>query len=1287
MRFLTRSALFVVATVLLASATCATEVAGDKVPVERGWIKLFDGKNLDGWHTNLLGIGKNKDPQHVFQVHDETIHVYKDHANGTKAPKGYIATDVEYSYYHLRFQYKWGDKRFAPRADARRDAGLLYHCVGPDHVWPRSIECQVQEDDTGDCFTVNGAQLDTTVAPDSLKAGDPRYLEPSAGGVSHTSGGLKTVRTVKDGTHETDGWNTVEVIVRGGEGAVHIVNGHVNFRSTNLRQLSADGKTWQPLTHGRIALQAEYAEVFYRNIEICPIKEGPLLAPVVPPSLHVPQGFEITQVAGPPLVEYPMLACLDDQGHLYVSEGAGVNDPYDVLVKTLPRSIRRLEDTDGDGVYDRSTVFADKMTFPYGGVWHDGALYVASDPTVWRLEDTDGDGIADKRDVVITGFVSVGHASCMKGGYLAPDGRLYFNGGNDGGYDLKGSDGKSLKDPQSAPCVFRIRPDGRDLEVVANGAAGVYDLCFDPSGDIFGVVTILKYPRGDGLMHWVYGGSYQTSRPRSRYARFTGDRLPPLYQWPQTSPSGTMRYESGEFGEEYRGNIFTAHFNNHVVTRNVIARDGGTWRMVQEDAFVRSDNINCRFTDVLEDADGSLLIVNTGGWFRIGCPTSQVAEGPLTGAIYRVRRTGRHRQDDPRGTKIAWKDAGDAKLAGLLGDDRFVVRDSAISALARRGKAALPALRAAQRDQSPDVRRNAIWALTRIDDAGARAAVREALADSEPSVLLAAQHSAGLWRDAESADRMLALLKSDRPAVRRNAACGLGRIGNAAAAPYLLDALVSRPDRVVEHSIIYALIEIDSREATRPGLQNSNSSVARGALIALDQMPHGDLTQDDVAPLLTRDDTALQAAAIDVCARHKGWTKGIVELLAHWLAEPQLSKDGLSKDRRASISGALLSFRRDPNVQKLIGATLANSGTRIDVRLLLLDAMARSGLSKMPSVWKEPLLACVRSADDGVARRAVATLAATKWRNFDAQLQALSLDSGRSMPVRTAAAAFVASNGRAVDDDVLDLLVAQCTASETDPVTRLTTARVLGDAQITPAQLERMAPRLASAGPLELPGLLQRYEDVAQPVAGEELCSALLKAPGTDSLSTIRLERLLRRYPKKIQDQAASLLSSPGRDTGAMAARLDELKLALEGGDASRGRDLFEGKAACSQCHRVDKRGAAIGPDLSHIGDMRTRQELLEAVAFPSATFARGFEPVTLVTTAGLAMSGIVRRDTADEVYLLTADRSETAIRRDEIEQIEPGRVSIMPQGLDRTVTPEELRDVLAFLASLKTSH
>jgi hypothetical protein len=250
------------------------------------WIQLFDGKSFDGWYTYLQRHKKNEDPTKVFQAHDGMIHVYRDHSESDDVPGGYLATDFEYAHYHLRLEYKWEKKKFRPRAELRRDAGLLYHLVGRDLVWPRCLECQIQENDTGDCFTVRGTQVASTVemarvitpsGPKDL----PRYTPEVEGGVRQTIGQGSIARIVKSSTHERDGWNSVEVIVHGSERATHIVNGHVVFEATNLRQLVAD-KNWEPLGQGRIALQAEFAEVLYRNIEIRPLQEGPLQPAAAP---------------------------------------------------------------------------------------------------------------------------------------------------------------------------------------------------------------------------------------------------------------------------------------------------------------------------------------------------------------------------------------------------------------------------------------------------------------------------------------------------------------------------------------------------------------------------------------------------------------------------------------------------------------------------------------------------------------------------------------------------------------------------------------------------------------------------------------------------------------------------------------------------------------------------------------------------------------------------------------------------------------------------------------------
>src|SRR5688572_22511984 len=111
----------------------------------------------------------------------------------------------------------------------------------------------------------------------------------------------------------------------------------------------------------------------------------------------VPDGFEIEQVAGPPLIERPISMDFDEAGRLYVTDSSGSNDKVEKQLEEKPDRIVRLEDTDGDGKFDKSIVFADKMMFPEGAMWFDGSLYVTAPPSIWKLTDTDADGVADQR--------------------------------------------------------------------------------------------------------------------------------------------------------------------------------------------------------------------------------------------------------------------------------------------------------------------------------------------------------------------------------------------------------------------------------------------------------------------------------------------------------------------------------------------------------------------------------------------------------------------------------------------------------------------------------------------------------------------------------------------------------------------------------------------------------------------------------------------------------------------------------------------------------------------------
>jgi hypothetical protein len=249
-----------------------------------GWKQLFNGTNLHGWHV-VIGNPARADTNHWIQVHDGMIHMYKHAEQGSKQPAGYILTSNEYSNYHLKLEYKWGSKRFGDRSNSRRDAGILYHVVGKDGVWPKSVECQIQENDVGDVFTVYTrvtAEADpattnfvseittnkTGVHTNSMVR--PVFKPLDQGGVPFVQGvGDSIRRVIRSPMAERDGWNTVEVIVHGDE-ATYIVNGKVNNRVHHIQE-RVNGE-WVPLKKGRIALQLEFAEVFYRSVEI---KEEP----------------------------------------------------------------------------------------------------------------------------------------------------------------------------------------------------------------------------------------------------------------------------------------------------------------------------------------------------------------------------------------------------------------------------------------------------------------------------------------------------------------------------------------------------------------------------------------------------------------------------------------------------------------------------------------------------------------------------------------------------------------------------------------------------------------------------------------------------------------------------------------------------------------------------------------------------------------------------------------------------------------------------------------------------
>lgn len=245
------------------------------------WENLFNGENLDGWDT-FLGRPFDKPDQAVFGLNNDSLNVFSVvEVDGAPALRisgavfGGISTAKEYKNYHLQLQFKWGKEKHEPRLNVPRDSGVLYHGVGNhgdgDGVWLRSQEFQVQQGDCGDYWGVAGAQMDvkTTKMNDSLYQYDPNGTLRT---FSQNESQGRHVSKYPDAEKPYGAWNTLDLYCYEGQSA-HVVNGVVTMLLSNSK--ISIGPNEKPLTEGKIQLQSEGAEIFYRNIKIKPLKEFP----------------------------------------------------------------------------------------------------------------------------------------------------------------------------------------------------------------------------------------------------------------------------------------------------------------------------------------------------------------------------------------------------------------------------------------------------------------------------------------------------------------------------------------------------------------------------------------------------------------------------------------------------------------------------------------------------------------------------------------------------------------------------------------------------------------------------------------------------------------------------------------------------------------------------------------------------------------------------------------------------------------------------------------------------
>lgn len=631
-------------------------------------------------------------------IHGDPKEVYKIQPDGALrvSGEGYgsMVTKGAYKDYHLVCEFKWGEKTWGNRTKRSRDNGILVHCFGPigaqGGAWMASIEAQIIEGGVGDILVLSAKTPDGIPLPVSISAelGRDRDKEaiwtPGAPRVTMTGGRLNWqhrdvdwkdnlgYRGRKDVESPFGEWTRFEVIAKG-DTLEYFTNGVLVNRAFECKP-----------SGGRILLQTEAAEMFVRRYELHPLgaftekwtpppappqktTATPAAEPVrakgvpayvarpvemtltkgqgagVAPAAKLPPGFELINAVPAGMVAHPTLGCVDAQGRLFVGDSPGVAWGVGQHEKERAGRIVMLEDRDGDGVFDRSTVFADRLTVPKGACWANGALYVASPPGIWKFTDVDGDGVAEKRALLVGGFQWSANGADVHGPWLHPDGRLYWTHGRKG-HDVKQQDG-TLVHKGMASGVWSMRLDGSDVRwhslICGDNPTG---LAFAPTGEIFGTCNLYNgVPRHDTIGQWQLGGIYT----RPDWLHIVADQLRTHEKMPLVAnlghmvPSGCALWSrANELAPALAASpenlqLMVSLYNSQKVIRLELQKEGAGYR-ASEQEFLSLTKTGAHLTDVVEAPDGSLLVLDTGTWYP-HCPSSLLNSANVPGGIYRVR--------------------------------------------------------------------------------------------------------------------------------------------------------------------------------------------------------------------------------------------------------------------------------------------------------------------------------------------------------------------------------------------------------------------------------------------------------------------------------------------------------------------------------------------------------------------------------------------------------------------------------------------------------------------------
>ena len=1056
----------------------------------------------------------------------------------------------------------------------------------------------------------------------------------------------------------------------------------------------------------------------------------------------LPKPFKVELFAAEPMLANPVALGIDPAGRVFVVESFRYgNNPQstsledDLACRTVADRlamhrrkhgkevenftkrhdrVRLLEDTDGDGRADRSTVFADQFnqveSGPAAGVLalRDEVL-LTSIPDLWKLEDADRDGRAEKRASLSHGYgVHVGfRGHDMHGPMLHVDGRVYFTIG-DRGLHVETPEGVVSLPHQGA--VLRCNRDGSGLEIFHSGLRNPQDLCADDFGNLFTgdnnsdggdkarLVHVLENGNSGWHMGWQYMGEKDYRRgpwnaERMWHLPFKGqaaDILPPIAHI-GNGPSGVAFYPGTGLNPAYQGKMFLCDYNGSAARTGVYAfgfkPDGASFQIENLHQFLWG--LSC--SDVAFGPDGLYVADWAASWNPAGKGRVYRVFNPEVDAKRAIAETAKRLGE-------GMQDCDNQTLISLLSHADRRIRLDAQLELTTRGKDAENLLHeTAQESPHRMARLHAIWALGILgrDDPNRLGRMLPLLEDRDAEVRAQAAYVLGDAPLDAASSSITPLLADPVHRVQMLAAIALGKLRDPTAVESLLQMLRVNEDRdpYLRYAGVTGLAGIGDRDALYANRNDPNRSVRLGILLALRRM-----NDPRIAAFLKDADPGIvtEAARAIYDEPIAGAQKQLAETLDHYLQTKESSTGQATND-------ALM--------RRLLAANYRAGGDehaeRI-MRFLQHDAgsiSSRQEAAFMLSAWNKPspldrvvgLYRPLPARNTGTLRRMLDARAVMLLESAAPELRepiidllsTYEIESGTEVLQRWVLEASQKTSTRIA---ALRLLSAQdvpqtaalleSTLEDEDPEVRIAAGAILA---------QRHPDRAATL-------LVPLIENSSSQTEKQKALAALAQVPTkeVDNAFIDWLTRLVEgTFPDALQldlIEAAAQRKNPRiaeklkvyRESFPPSDALAPYRTALHGGSYTRGRELFIGRmeVKCLRCHKVKSVGGSAGPPLSRIGVEKNREYLLESIVLPSAQIAKGYETTVITTDEGRVVSGIVQSEDDQWIRLLTPERQSIDIAVDSIDDRYSGK-SAMPEDMHKYLDAFDLRDLVEFLHHL----